>query len=113
MLPTFRRLLLCTALSANAVAGAAGVNASAALGGEGIAESKLIEVYKLVGAGQARQALVHAEDLVRQFPTFQLAQLVHGDLLAARARPVNSFGDVREGMSPTVNQNLQELRSEA
>ena len=34
MLQTFRRLLLCTALSANAAAGAAGVNASAALGGE-------------------------------------------------------------------------------
>ncbi|MDO9089239.1 MAG: L,D-transpeptidase family protein [Burkholderiaceae bacterium] len=113
MLPTFRRLLLCAALCANAVAGAAGVNASAAIGGEGIAESKLIEVYKLVGAGQSRQALVQAEALVRQFPTFQLAQLVHGDLLAARARPVSSFGDVREGMNQAANQNLQELRSEA
>lgn len=37
MLPTFRRLLLCTALSANAVARVAGVNASATLGGKGFA----------------------------------------------------------------------------
>jgi len=112
MPPTFRRLLLCAALGANAAAGAADVNASAAPG-EDIAESKLIEVYKLVGAGQSREALMLAEALVRQFPTFQLAQLVHGDLLAARVRPVSSFGDVREGLSQAGNQNLQELRSEA
>ncbi len=113
MLPKFRRLLLCTALSANAIAWAASTNAAGALGGEGIAESKLIEVYKLVAAGQSRRALAQAEALARQFPTFQLAQLVHGDLLAARARPVSSFGDVREGLSPAVTQSLQELRSEA
>jgi L,D-transpeptidase YnhG len=113
MLSTACRLLLFTAISANAVAGGISVNPSSALGGERIAESKLIEVYELVGAGQSRQALVLAEALVRQFPTFQLAQLVHGDLLAARARPVNSFGDVREGLGEAVKQNLQELRSEA
>lgn len=112
MLQTFRRLLLCTALSANAVAGATDMNSPTAIG-EGTAESKLMEVYKLVGAGQSRQALVQAEALVRQFPTFQLAQLVQGDLLAARARPVSTFGDVREGMNQAANQNLQELRSEA
>jgi len=112
MLPTVCRLLLCAALSRHTVAGATGANASLAPGGDGIAEAKLIGVYKLVGAGKTRQALVQAEALVRQFPTFQLAQLVHGDLLAARTRPVNSFGDVRE-VSQAANQNLQELRSEA
>lgn len=113
MLPTFRRLLLCTALSANAVAAAAGVNAPVAPGGDGIAEAKLIEVYKLVGTGQTRRALVQAEALVRQFPTFQLAQLLHGDLLAAHARPLNTFGDVSVELGQAFRQNLHELRSEA
>ena len=48
------------------------------------AEARLIEIYRLTGAGRAREAVDKAEHLVGDHPNFQLAQLVYGDLLAAR-----------------------------
>lgn len=80
---------------------------------DGQAEARLIEVYRLVGQGQARSALARAEALVREHPNFQLAQLVYGDLLAARVRPVRSLGDVPEGAGAQGAQPLAELREES
>ncbi len=54
---------------------------------DGQAENRLIDIYQTIGQGQHREALAAAEALVRDYPNFQLAQLVLGDLLAARARP--------------------------
>ena len=51
-----------------------------------LAEARLIEIYQLVAKMQSREALVKAEHLVRDYPSFQLAQLVYGDLLAAQIR---------------------------
>lgn len=65
---------------------------------DGHAEQKLVEVYRLTAAGKTREALAHAEALVREHPNFQLAQLALGDLLAARVRPIKQLGDV-----PTQN----------
>jgi murein L,D-transpeptidase YafK len=70
-------------------------------------------VYKLIGQGQSRDALVKAEQLVADLPNFQLAQLVYGDLLAARTRPVKAIGDVTEALAPSAAQNLNELRDES
>ena len=80
---------------------------------DGLAESRLIEVYRLVGQGQARLALARAEALVREHPNFQLAQLVYGDLLASRTRPVRTLGDVPEGAGSLGAQSLAELREES
>jgi L,D-transpeptidase YnhG len=79
---------------------------------DGEAEARLIEVYRLVGNAKVRQALQRAEALVRDHPNFQLAQLVYGDLLAARARPVRALGDVPEGAAAGAN-TLAELREES
>lgn len=77
-------------------------------------ESRLIEVYRLTGAGQTREALQHAESLVRDHPNFQLAQLVYGDLLTTRIRPVRDFGDVPATLAHgTSAQTLAELRHES
>lgn len=46
---------------------------------DGVAEARLIEVYRLTGHGKTREALARAESLVRDYPNFQLAQLVYGD----------------------------------
>ena len=51
-------------------------------------EARLIEVYKLIGAGNTRAALQKAEALTQDVPTFQLAQLVYGDLLMARSEAI-------------------------
>jgi hypothetical protein len=111
MLPMIAQLLLWVALSVPT--GAAAAKAPPPAAGDGIAEAKLIQVYKLVGAGRSHQALHEAEALVRQYPNFQLAQLVHGDLLAVRGRPLTWFGDVPDELSKGSTQNLEELRGEA
>lgn len=80
---------------------------------DGVAEARLIEVYRLVGQGQAREALAKAEALVRDHPTFALAQLVYGDLLAARTRPLRTLGDVPDAAAGAPAQTLAELREES
>jgi murein L,D-transpeptidase YafK len=77
------------------------------------AEARLIEIYRLTGAGRTREAMVKAEHLVHDHPNFQLAQLVYGDLLAAHARPVRNFGDVPESLAAGTKDTLAELRHES
>lgn len=80
---------------------------------DGAAEARLIEVYRLAARGLTREALVKAESLVHDHPNFQLAQLVYGDLLAARSRPVRTLGDVPEPMVRAAAPTLSELREES
>jgi murein L,D-transpeptidase YafK len=79
----------------------------------GLAEARLIEIYTLIGKAQNREALAKASQLVEDLPNFQLAQLVYGDLLAARTRPVKAFGDVPETMIRPGGTSLAELREES
>ena len=79
----------------------------------GLAESRLIEVYQLVAKSESRQALERAQNLVRDYPHFQLAQLVYGDLLSARIRHVQTVGDVPESISMGGATALSELRDES
>lgn len=77
-------------------------------------ESRLIEVYRLAGAGQTREALQQAQSLVGDHPNFQLAQLVYGDLLTTRIRPVRDFGDVPATLAQGPGaQTLADLRHES
>lgn len=80
---------------------------------DGLAEARLIEVYKLIGQSRNREALVKAEQLVQTLPHFQLAQLVYGDLLTARTRPLKAFGDVPEASARSAGAVLNELREES
>jgi L,D-transpeptidase YnhG len=81
---------------------------------DGQAEARLIEVYRLIGNAQSRQALQRAEALVRDHPNFQLAQLVYGDLLSAQTRPVRALGDVPDGAGAAASmQMLNDLREES
>lgn len=79
----------------------------------GLAEARLIEVYQLAAQAQGREALTKAESLVQDYPHFQLAQLVYGDLLAARTRPIRILGDVPESMLKAAAPVLVELRDES
>ena len=80
---------------------------------DGQAEARLIAIYRRIGAGQMREALADAEKLTRDHPNFQLAQLVYGDLLAARSRPVRGPGDIPELAGGAGAQLLAELREES
>lgn len=79
----------------------------------GVPEARLIAIYQLLAKMQSREAFTKAESLVRDYPHFQLAQLVYGDLLAARTRPVQALGDVPEPLLKIANPALTELRRES
>ena len=100
-----------TTFAANAAQTPAPLNAKPEI--NGLAEARLIEVYSLVGRGENRQALAKAQKLVEDLPNFQLAQLVYGDLLAARTRPVKAVGDVPEDIAKSAPGTLGELREES
>jgi murein L,D-transpeptidase YafK len=80
----------------------------------GLAETRLIEIYRLVERSQMREALTNAEKLVHDFPNFQLAQMVYGDLLAAQIRVVKTLGDVPSSQlsAAATTAALSELRDE-
>lgn len=104
------RALLPCALLAICAAGAAAPHADRT---DGAAEARLVQVYRSIGAGDTRRALSQAEALVRDFPHFQLAQLVRGDSLLAQSRPLRRWGDVPEELAGVAAENLQDLRREA
>lgn len=79
----------------------------------GIAEARLIEIYNLIGQGSGKDAFLKAEQLTTDLPNFQLAQLVYGDLLVARTRPVSTLGDVPATMAKEGSNTLKELREES
>ncbi|WP_374676537.1 murein L,D-transpeptidase family protein [Ideonella sp.] len=59
---------------------------------QGSPEARLLAVYRLIGRGRLDEALVASGALVAQWPHFRLAQLVHADLLAARAGALGAWG---------------------
>lgn len=78
------------------------------------AEARLVAIYRLIGNSQARQALPLAEQLVKDHPDFQLAQLTYGDLLLAQTRTIRLPGDMGEaGGFESATADLAGLRQEA
>ncbi len=74
--------------------------------GSEFAEQQLIEVIDAIEHGADDKAYQLAAELTASYPTFQLAQLIYGDLLSARGmRPV-LFNDQRK-------RELNKLREEA
>lgn len=79
----------------------------------GQAEARLIAIYQLISQGEHREALAQADQLVKDHPNFQLAHLVHGDLLSLQARPVRQLGDVPDTKALAASQQLSTLREES
>ena len=79
----------------------------------GVAEARLIEIYRLIGRSETRPALDLAQRLVRDYPHFALAQLVYADLLSARTRPLATFGDVPAHQQQAHAAALADLRAES
>jgi len=77
------------------------------------AEARLIEIYRLIGNGHTQEALAQSTSLVRDHPNFQLAQLVHGDLLSLHIRPVRQLGDVADTQAIAARDQLAALREES
>lgn len=79
----------------------------------GHAEARLIHIYQLIRQGEHRQALQQADQLARDHPNFQLAQLVLGDLLSLQTRPVRTLGDVPDTSAIAAQAQLEALREES
>jgi len=77
------------------------------------AEARLMEIYRLTAQEDPRRALDLAEKLVHDFPNFQLAQLVYGDLLAARTHTLKSMGDGPPSTAAVAANALAELKEES
>ena len=67
------------------------------------AETRLIAIYKLIGSGNAREALPLAADLTKSFPTFQLGHLIYGDLLNMQIKPTAKLGELPVNLNKTAN----------
>ena len=86
---------------------------SAALQEANGAEARLIAVYELFGRGHARPALAKARELVRDYPNFQLAQLVYADLLATQVPPAHAYSDASGIARMRSDPAMAELRDES
>jgi murein L,D-transpeptidase YafK len=95
-----------------AVAGLAAVAllvlATAAAAGE--PERALKGVLDAIDANRLNLAMRRVEALIAEHPNFRLAYLIRGDLLLARSRPLQTFGDVPKTVP---REKVDGLRAEA
>ena len=73
-------------------------------------EDRLSRVFEAVEANRPEAALKQVDALIADYPNFRLAHLVRGDLLLARARPLQTFGNV---VKTIPQERLEGLREEA
>jgi len=73
------------------------------------AETQLWRVLASVSAGRLNAALDEVDGLIGRYPNFRLAHLVRGDLLLARAKPIDGFGNTGHA----ALDRLEGLRAEA
>jgi murein L,D-transpeptidase YafK len=73
-------------------------------------EDRLSSVFQAIEANKLDEALKRVDALIGDYPNFRLAHLVRGDLLLARARPLETFGNVTKNVPP---EKIDGLRAEA
>src|SRR5205085_4904470 len=73
-------------------------------------EDRLSAVFDAVEANQLDAAMKRVDALIADYPNFRLAYLVRGDLLLARARPLETFGNV---LKTVPEARVTDLREEA
>jgi murein L,D-transpeptidase YafK len=73
-------------------------------------EPQLARIFSLIEGNKLDTALSETESLLKAYPTFRLANLIKGDLLLARTRPLTTFG---QGGGPASRDKVNDLRDEA
>lgn len=73
------------------------------------ADAQIKLVFERIQTKQLDAALDEVDRLIARHPNFRLAHLVRGDLLLARARPIEFFGNTGHA----ARERLDELRAEA
>ncbi|ARO88458.1 hypothetical protein EBAPG3_012135 [Nitrosospira lacus] len=72
-------------------------------------EAALVKSLQEIAESRVDSALSGIEQLLKTNPNFRLAQLIKGDLLLARVRPINDMGNT----GGTPQQDIADLREEA
>src|SRR5882724_6365675 len=86
------------------------VFSTTSLGAQPSPEDRLSTVFQAIEANRLEEALKRVDALIRDHPNFRLAHLVRGDLLLARAQPLQTFGNVGKNLAP---EKVDGLRAEA
>jgi len=73
-------------------------------------EDRLSGVFEAIEGNQLDVAMTRVEALIAAHPNFRLAHLVRGDLLLARAHPLETFGNV---VKTVPQEKVDGLRDEA
>jgi murein L,D-transpeptidase YafK len=73
-------------------------------------EPMLSRVVAAIEANQLNVALQRVEELIAAHPNFRLGHLIRGDLLLARARPLETFGNV---VKTVPQEKVDDLHAEA
>ena len=73
-------------------------------------EHDLSGVFQAIESNRRDVALQRVEALLAAYPNFRLAHLIRGDLLLARAQPIETFGNVRKTVP---RDKVEDLRAEA
>jgi murein L,D-transpeptidase YafK len=92
------------------LAAALALTACAGLAAATPPEDRLSSVFTAIEQNELGTALTRVEALLRDYPNFRLAHLVRGDLLLARARPLETFGNV---LKTVPQERVAGLREEA
>ena len=106
-----RRALLAVAAAAVFLASGslAAIEAAAARYSDSGPEPILARVFEQIEQNRLDVALREVEALVKAYPNFHLANLIKGDLLLARSRPIQAFGNIVNA----PKDKLSDLREEA
>ena len=75
-------------------------------------ERRLLGVFASIEQADISGALTQSSALTRDYPNYQLGQLVHGDLLQLRFNPTASLDNIANGPSPAAAAQLSALRTE-
>ena len=73
-------------------------------------EDRLSGVFEAIEANRLDEAMQRVDALIQAHPNFRLAHLVRGDLLLARGRPLETFGNVAKTVPA---EKVEGLRNEA
>lgn len=74
-------------------------------------EALLVKSLNSVGSNRLDVALDEVDTLLKTYPNFKLAQMLKGDLLMARAKPLNDFGNDPDGPTDKMNDLRDEARA--
>ncbi len=73
-------------------------------------EPALARIFDDIDQNRWEPALQKVDELINAYPNFRLAHLIKGDLLLARTKPLNAFG---EGGAASSQDKVADLREEA